>query len=157
MDNFSQVIIKEIEARGAVPKPGWHFLLTRSAFWFLAITSVLVGAIAFAVADFVFIDNDGISLATLQETPIQDIAQSIPFIWLLILALFTASAYFGFRHTRTGYRYATTFVVTVAIVASILLGVALNAVDFGQTVHQYLLQHTSFYDALIHSRDDLSD
>ncbi len=154
MDTFSEHIVKEIEARGATPKPRWQFLLTRGVFWALAIASVSVGGIAFAVADFVFFDNDGISFATLRETPIQDIAQSIPVVWLLVLALFTASAYLGFRRTRKGYRYTTTLVVLAAIGTSVVLGLALNALDFGQTVHQYLLEHTDFYDPLIHSSED---
>ncbi len=157
MDNFSEQIVKEIEARGAVPKPRSHFLIARGMFWLLAIVSVIVGGIAFAVAAYVFFDNDGMSIAALEQSSIFDIAQSIPFVWLFILGLFTACAYFGFRHTRKGYRHATTLVVLIAIGASVLLGLALNAVDFGQQAHQYLLQHTNFYDPLIHSRDDASD
>jgi tryptophan-rich sensory protein len=157
MSDLSEHIVKEIETRGAIPKPRWHFLVTRGMFSLLAVLSVIIGGVAFAVASFVFFDNDGASMALLVRSSIFDIAQSIPFIWLCILGLLTASAYFGFRHTRTGYRYATAGVVLGAIAASIALGFALNTVDFGQNVHQYLLQHTSFYDPLIHSRDDVSD
>ena len=155
MDNFSENIIKEIEARGIVPKPRWYFLVSRGSFWLLAICSVAIGAIAFAVAVFVFLDNDGIS--AVGEALIIDVAQSIPFIWLFVLALFSACAYFGFRHTRTGYRYATSLVVLAVIVMSIVLGIVLDEFDFGQRVHRYLLTHTPLYDPLIHSRDDESD
>ncbi len=157
MENFPDNVIKEIEARGIIPKPRWHFLITRKVFWLLAVASILVGSVAFAVADFVFFDNDGISLITLRDAPIQDIVQSIPFIWLFVLGLFIASAYFGFRHTRKGYRYATILVVSCVIGVSIVIGLILNALDFGQSLHQYLLKHTGFYDSLIHSRDDEMD
>ena len=150
-------IIKTIEERNLVPTPRWRFLLTRSVFWVLAVLSVVVGSIAFVVAYYVFFDNDGISLSSLQQSSIQDIAQSIPYIWLVILAIFTLTAYYGFRKTRKGYRYATTMVVTASIVASILLGITLNAFDFGQVVHKYLLSHTDFYDLLIHSSEDTQD
>ncbi len=154
MENFPEHIVKELEARNAMPKPRWHFLITRGMFWLLAITSVLIGAVAFAVANFVFFDNDGLSVAILERSSIFDIAQAIPFVWLGVLGLFTGCAYFGFRHTRRGYRYATTLVVLTAIAISIALGLLLNTVDFGQRVHQYLLQHASFYDSLVHSRED---
>jgi glucan phosphoethanolaminetransferase (alkaline phosphatase superfamily) len=156
-DQLPENIIKTIEERDLTPTPRWHFLLTRSVFWILAVLSVVVGGVAFGVADYVFFDNDGMSLASLQQSSIQDIAQSIPYVWLAILAIFTLTAYYGFRKTRKGYRYATMWVVCGSIVASILLGITLNAFDFGQAVHKYLLSHTDFYDLLIHSSEDTKD
>ncbi len=133
-DTFSEQLIREIEARGAIPTPKWKFFITRGVVWFLAIISVLIGGIAFAIGEFVFIDNDGIS--KFQNSSIQDMVQSIPFVWLAVLAFFTASAYYGFRHTRRGYKYAAIGVVMVVIVLSITLGFILNAFDFGQNIHK---------------------
>lgn len=154
MDNFSENIVKEIEARGAVPKPRWHFLLKRSVFWIFAIVSVGIGAVAFAAGQYIFFDNDGASFAQFRDTPIQDIFMGIPYIWLAVLGLFIASAYFGFRHTRKGYRYATVGVVVAAILASIVIGFLLNEFDVGVNVHKYLLRNTTLYDPLIHSSED---
>lgn len=157
MDNFSENIVRAIDERGATPKPRWHFLLKRSVFWACAVLSVAVGGAAFSVAEFVFFDNDSISLISLDQSSIRDIAVSIPYIWLLVLGIFATSAYLGFRHTRKGYRQATTIVVGVVILLSIVLGLTLNAFDFGQSVHKYLLAHTDFYDLLIHSSEDRGD
>ncbi len=136
-DTFPQEIVKELEARGAVPKPRWHFLVSRGMTWFLAAAPLFLGGLAFAVAEFVFFDNDGIS--RLQGSSFQDIAQTIPFVWLGILVLFSVVAYYGFRKTRGGYKYATTTVVLGVVFLSIVLGLTLNALDFGQGVHDYLL------------------
>jgi amino acid transporter len=156
-EQLPQNIIDEIEKRGLTPRPRWNFLLKRWVFWSLAVVSIFIGAIAVAVAVYVYLDNDGVGTAALLETPLEDILLSIPFIWLFVLALFTVSAYLGLRHTRTGYRYKTTKAVLGVIIVSICLGVLLSIFDFGQTVHHYLLDHTPFYDALIHSSDDNSD
>jgi hypothetical protein len=156
MNTLSEHIEKELEARGSTPRPRWHFLLKRSVVWSLAIASILVGAVAFAVADYVFIDNEGISPASLLESPLEGIIQSIPFVWLFVFGLFCFVTYIGLRHTRTGYRHRTIGIVTCVLVATIGLGLILNVFDFGQGVHYYLLNHTSFYDALIHSSDDLN-
>jgi hypothetical protein len=126
-------------------------------FWGLATLSVVVGGIAFSVADYVFFDNDVVRLASFQASSIQDIARSIPYVWLVILGIFMLVAYYGFRKTRKGYRYATAAIVLASIGASILLGITLSAFDFGQTVHTYLLSHTDFYDSLIHSSEDAQD
>lgn len=159
MIDFSEKVLTAIDERKAEPKPRWHFLVKRSVFWSLAVLSVFVGGIAVSVAIYVFFDNDGIAISqnlALQEA-LLDVAQSIPYIWLAVLGLFTASAYLVFRKTRKGYRYATAQVVGIAIVASIVLGLVLDAFDFGQMVHKYLLSNTTIYDILIHSSEDETD
>lgn len=135
-ETFSQEIVKELEARNAVPIARWKFLFSRSMIWFLAVASILIGGAAFAIAEFVFFDNDGI--AKLQGSSIQDIAQSIPFVWLAITAFFAIVAYHGLRLTRRGYKYATTTLVLFVVAASLALGVFLNYFDFGQRVYEYM-------------------
>ncbi len=157
MNEFSDKIVKELEMRGVSPKPRWHFLLSRSVFWMLATMSVCIGAVAFSVAEYVFFDNDGASLASLEKSNMLDLAHGIPYIWLVVLGLFILCAYYGYRSTRQGYRYATMGVVCAAIVASLVMGQLLAEFDFGKRVHMYLLQHTNFYDPLIFSRDDLNE
>ena len=107
MNDFPESIEKEIEARGVLPRPRWHFLFRRSVMWILAVASVLSGAVAFSVADYVFFDNEGISVATLLQSPLEGVIRSVPFIWLLAFGLFCATTYVGLRHTRTGYRTAS--------------------------------------------------
>ncbi|MHB1086793.1 MAG: hypothetical protein ACYCZ0_03530 [Minisyncoccota bacterium] len=159
MEDFSEHIVKEIAERGATPKPRWHFLLKRSVFWTLAVLSMAIGGIAVSVASYVFFDNDG--LMAFQNSAPQEalriLARSIPYIWLFALGLFTASAYLGFRKTRKGYRYATATVVGAAIILSFMCGLLLDAFDFGQKVHKYLLSNTTVYDMLIHSSEDEGD
>ncbi len=155
MNDFSKNIEKEIEARGMTPRPRWHFFLKRSVSWSLAIISVLIGAMAFSVADYVFFDNEGLNPAALLDTPLEVIVQGIPFVWLFIFGLFCIVTYIGLRNTRSGYKYRTLGVAFAVLLATIGLGLVLNVFDFGQGVHYYLLHHTSFYDALIRSNDDL--
>ncbi len=155
MDTFSEQVEKEIVARGVTPLPRWHFLVRRSVFWTLAVFSIIVGTIAFSAADYVFFDNEGMSAATILESPIEVIVQTVPFVWLIVFGLFVASAYLGLRKTRSGYKYRALLAVSGVIVVTIALGMLLNLFDFGQTVHYYLLHHTTFYNALIHSSDDV--
>lgn len=135
-ETFPQEVLKEIEARGAMPKPRWQFLLSRAMVWFLAVTSIVIGSITFAIAEFTFFDNDGI--AKLRGSSIEDIAQSIPFVWLAFMAFFSITAYYSFRRTKHGYRYATVWIVGAVIALSIGLGIALTTMDFGQSVYQFM-------------------
>lgn len=155
MDDFSKRVVTEIEARGVLPRSRSHFLIQRSVFWTLAMLSVLVGAVALSVADYVFFDNEGVSAAIILESPVEGFIQTIPFVWLLVFGLFGISAYLSFRHTQTGYRYRALAIVATLVVVTVVLALLLNTFDFGQGVHYYLLNHTSLYDALIHSSDDV--
>jgi len=155
----SKSILEEIEKRKAVPIPRWHFALQRFGFWLLAAIAVLTGSIAMATAIYVFIDNDFIEEHEyihlfLSERPlIAEIVASIPYIWLATLALFTLVAYFGFRHTKTGYRYATTKVIAGALLASLLLSVGLNTIDVGKYIHRYLIENVHVYNKLVYANE----
>ena len=155
----SKSILEEIEKRHAVPIPRWHFVLQRFGFWLLAAISVLTGSIAMATAIYVFIDNDFIQdhqyidLFLAERPLIADIVESIPYIWLAALALFTIVAYFGFRHTKTGYRYATTKVIAGALFASLLLSIGLNTIDVGKYIHRYLIENLHVYNKLVYANE----
>ncbi|NTW55484.1 MAG: hypothetical protein HGB20_00365 [Chlorobiaceae bacterium] len=152
-------ILEEIEKRQAVPIPRWHFVLRQFAFWALAVFSVLTGSIAMATAMYVFLDNDFIEdheVITLyfeQQPLVADIFRSIPYLWIGALALFILVAYYGFRHTRKGYRYTTAKVVAASLLASLLISLCLNTVDVGGYIHRYLVENVRGYHRLIYSNE----
>ena len=155
----SKSILEEIEKRHVVPIPRWHFVLQRFGFWLLAAISVLTGSIAMATAIYVFIDNDFIedhqyiNLFLAERPLIAEIIASIPYIWLAAMAMFTLVAYFGFRHTKKGYRYATTKVIATALLASLLLSVGFNTIDIGKYIHRYLIENVHVYNKLVYANE----
>ncbi|MDB5224815.1 MAG: hypothetical protein JWO43_437 [Candidatus Adlerbacteria bacterium] len=148
MKDLSQDILTELESRGASPKPRWYFVAMRALFWLLSAVCTVVGGIAFSVGWYVFFDNDGLHVT------LGNILQVVPYAWLIVLALFVVCAYFGFRQTRKGYKYAAPLVIVLLLAASGALGLVLDNYDVGQNVHKYLLSHTDFYDGLIYSSED---
>lgn len=135
-ETFPESVLSEIRDRGIAPIPRWQFLASRTFAWVLAGLSVAVGGVAFSIAEFVFFDNDG--PARLHGSSLEDIAQSIPFVWLAFVGFFALVAYYGFRQTRHGYRYATAWVVGIVVASSVAFGLILNAADLGQAVYQAL-------------------
>jgi hypothetical protein len=152
-------VLKEIEKRKAVLIPRWRVFLKRFSFWLLAAISVLTGGIAMATALYVFIDNDfivdhdNIHQFFIQRPIVAEIIASIPYIWLAALALFTLVAFFGFRHTKKGYRYSAPKVIAGSLLASLLFSVCLNAVDVGGYIHRYLIENVRMYDNLIYANE----
>jgi len=155
----SDSILDEIEKRKVVPIPRWHFLLRRISFWILAVISVITGSISMATGIYIFFDNDfivdraNINRLFAQKPFIEDIVISIPYIWLTALALFILVAYYGFRHTKKGYRYPTTRVIAGSLLLSLLCSLCLNAIDIGKITHRYLIDNVQGYDKLVYANE----
>jgi len=155
----SRPVLDEIEKRKAVLIPRWRVFLKRFSFWLLAVISVVTGSIAMATAIYVFFDNDftldhdNIHQLLLEHPFIADIISSIPYVWLAALALFTLVAFIGFRHTKKGYRYSAPKVIASSLLASLLLGVCLNAIDVGSYIHRYLIENVRVYNSLIYANE----
>ncbi|MEI6639086.1 MAG: hypothetical protein FDX02_03185 [Chlorobium sp.] len=152
-------VLVEIEKRRAVLIPRWRVFLKRFSFWLLAALSVVTGGIAMATAFYVFFDNDfTVDHDTIQQLFIErpfiaDIINSIPYVWLAALLLFTLVAFFGFRHTKKGYRYSAPKVIASSLLASLLFSLCLNATDVGGYIHRYLIENVRMYNSLIYANE----
>ncbi len=157
----SDKIIQEIEKRQVVPIPRWHFILKHIVFWLLAVVSVITGAISMATAVYVFIDNDyvtdyaNIEKLFAQRPVVEIIVQSIPYVWLIAMALFIVASYYGLRNTRKGYRYPTLRVMAGSLAMSSLLCLAMQGFDIGKYIHRYLIENVSGYSRLINTNEIL--
>ena len=155
----SDKIIREIEKRQVVPIPRWHFILKSAVFWVLALISVITGALSMVTAIYVFFDNDyivdraGIEKLFVERPFVEVIVQSIPYVWLFALGLFILAAYYGFRHTRKGYRYPTYRVISVSLLLSALLCGILDTFDIGRYIHRYLIENVQGYGQLVHTNE----
>ncbi|NTW53217.1 MAG: hypothetical protein HGB15_00280 [Chlorobaculum sp.] len=155
----SDQIIREIEKRKVVPIPRWHFILKSAVFWALALISVVTGAISMATAIYVFFDNDyladhaGIEKLFVERPFVEVIVEAIPYVWLIALGLFILTAFYGFRHTRKGYRYPTLRVISVSLLLSALLCGILDSFDIGRYIHRYLIENVQGYGQLVHTNE----
>ena len=150
MTELETKVLQEIERRGLAPRPAAYFLARRSVFWLLAAISISFGAVSFAIlfqaATGIFSDG----WEVLDNVPFEEMLQGIPFLWLPALALFTASAWFGLRHTRRGYRWTPVQALALALVISAVLGGLLHGFDAGSRIHSFLTSHSTTYRQLTH-------
>ncbi|NTU68824.1 MAG: hypothetical protein HGB02_08100 [Chlorobiaceae bacterium] len=153
------LILDEIEKRKVVPIPRWHFLMRRAVFWTLAVISVITGSLSMATAIYVFLDHDflvdqaRITRFLAQQPLVDDIIDSIPYLWLTALLLFTLAAYYGVRHTRKGYRYPMLRVIGGSLLLSLALSGFMNLFDVGQIIHRNLIENVRGYDHLVYANE----
>jgi hypothetical protein len=155
MNNTSpEKIIEEIKKQGIESRPRWQFLLKRWTLWSMAILSIIVGSIAVAVIIFTFIDYDTSVRTYLQKSAVENILLSIPYFWLVTLVILVGITKYAVRHTKFGYRYATTRIVMTVLVGSMLLGIGLNFLDVGESVQNFLVDTFPAYDSLVYTSKD---
>ena len=138
MSGLDREVLARIERLGLKPRPPIYFLARRSVFWVLALVSILLGSISIAVAIFAMTDLALTGGRGLDEMPFDDIATSLPVLWLVCFALFAVSAAVSVTKTRRGYRYRPLAIVATALAASLSLGLALQFFDAGGKTHRFL-------------------
>ena len=151
-DQLSNKIQEQIDANQITPLPRWRFLLLRGLFWFLAILSVVVGAFAVAAILFLFIDYHRHGLFSVPHD-ITEILLMIPFLWIAVFVLFIGIAREGIKHTRKGYQYRLSAILSVSIALSIILGSFLNFLGIGKVTHELLSEIPLYSSMTFDSRD----
>ncbi len=152
--DISKGVIREMKKRDLTPRPRWQFLLKRWVFWLLAIISTILGGLAIAIIILVFIDHDVSARVYLEQSAFEDILLTIPYLWLMALAVLIGVTKYAVRHTKFGYRYTTARIVGAVLVGSMLLGIVLNAMDIGGRVQDFLVETAPYYNELTHTSKD---
>ncbi|MFA6524950.1 MAG: hypothetical protein WCT33_01615 [Patescibacteria group bacterium] len=154
MEDTSKQVLAKIEKEKITPKPKWQFRLEQIGIWFLAIISVLIGSNAFSLIIFAMVNNDWEVLELLDRNPVSHTLATIPYLWLVVLALFVLLAYYNTRHTNKGYRYSTYGIVIGSIAASMLVGTVLYSVGFAPGVDR-LIRGVPGINMLMHDREEI--
>lgn len=155
MDDLSQKIIEKIAEEKMTPRPRWRFLLWNYAIWALFSLAVIIGSAAVTTIIAVTTKHDWGAYQYLNRSFLSHLAVSLPYLWFIILALFTAAAFYNFKKTRGGYRVSPYLVVLSSILFSILLGGILFIMGFGTEFHEFLSEKVPQYDQLIYTNEDI--
>ncbi|MEA3273339.1 MAG: hypothetical protein U9Q72_01955 [Patescibacteria group bacterium] len=118
----SQELLKTITTENIKPNPCWHYVLRNYLFWSLFFIFAIFGGIVFSIILYAVLESDFNTLAESLNSRIKFFIASLPFLWIILLILFSIISIFGVKHTKTGYRYTAQLVITANILISILLG-----------------------------------
>ena len=148
MDNFGDKVLQKIKNERICPKPRWQFLLKDYFVWFVFLMSLLLGSIAFCVMLHILFTNDWDLYQYLHTSFAGHILVSVPYLWLVFLAAFVLIAYYNFKHTKSGYRHETYFIVGLSIVGSLFLGTFLHSLGAGEKVENFVAESVPEYEKL---------
>lgn len=140
MQDLSHKVLDEIKDKNITPKPKWQFVGRDLLFWSAFAVSVGVGAVAFSAMLDRITHIDWDIYPQLGRGPIIHVFMSLPYLWVVVVVLFSLLAIYNFRHTKEGYRYRPVVVITTSIVISIVGGTALFFAGAGGPIDERVAQ-----------------
>lgn len=145
MSKLKEQVLQDIKKNGLQPTSKFYFVTRNYFFWLLFVVSVIVGAFAFSSILFALLLNQEYWNALPFFSKSSLFIQSVPFFWLGLLALFTASAWFNFKRTDGAHRRENATVVLASILFSMLLGVLLFRIGIAEHVQNMFNTHFTSY------------
>lgn len=154
-ENLGQKIIDKIKQNSLEPTPRWHFLLKEWLVWLVGGLSLLVGAAAVSVMIYLSKNNDLFIYDQVGRSFGGWLLLSLPYFWIVFLALFVWILFYNIKHTKRGYRYPLFLIALFAILASVLLGGLFSLVGLGEKVDDVLGRQAPFYDLVFNPHIDI--
>lgn len=155
MQDTSNKVLEKIKQKKITPKPKWQFWLEQVGLWFLAVVSVLIGSNALATIIFRMVNNDWDTIRFLGRDPLSHAFRTLPYLWIIVTALFILLAYYNTRHTKKGYRYGTYGVVIGSILSSVILGITLYSAGLAPHLELFINKQIPGYQKLMPHREEI--
>lgn len=152
--NFDQEILKKIKEEKITPKPKWQFLLKEYTVWGVGVFSLLIGALAFSVIIYMFINNDWGIYHEMDKSFLDFIVLTLPYFWLIFLGLFILLLNYNVRHTKKGYRYSLPIILMSSVTLSAALGVLFFEMGIGRGIDDILGERMPLYGKVINPSID---
>ncbi|MFA5184187.1 MAG: hypothetical protein WC456_01525 [Patescibacteria group bacterium] len=153
-DDFDRKLVAKIKEEKIAPRPRWHFLLRNSVIWATGTASLLIGAGAVSVMIYLLKYNGWEIRTETNKAFWEFFLLTLPYFWILFLALFVFILYYNLKHTSRGYRYPVWFIVSSSILSSVILGSAFFLGGLGEKIDNILGEQAPFYDKVINRHLD---
>ena len=144
-NGFSKNILNIIKKKDIKLKPRWQFLLKDYVIWSVGAIALIIGGLAFSVIIYLLRYDDWSIYGQITGSIWEFILLTLPYFWLLILAVFILVTYYNIKHTKKGYRYSLPMIVIISIVASMVLGVLFSHAGIGRAIDDVLGEKAPLY------------
>jgi hypothetical protein len=150
--SFDQKLVAKIKEEKMAPRPRWHFLLKNYVIWATGLLSLLIGAAAVSVMIYLLKYNDWEIYDQTKHGFGEFILMTLPYFWLLFLALFVYILYYNFKHTKRGYRYPVWLIALLSVLASALLGLVFFLSGLGEQIDDVLGAQAPWYEKVLNQQ-----
>lgn len=155
--NKAKKILQNIRDRKIKPRSRWIFLLKNYLIWLIFGVAIFVGAIATSVIIFSLTNNDWDLYKILDKSLISYVVMSFPYIWVIILIIFSLLSFLNYKYTKTGYRIEPIKIISMNVFLSVFLGSILFVGGFGEFIDYKLSKDIPYYEKMMAQRQLIWD
>jgi hypothetical protein len=145
MRNLIQDTVEKIRQQRITPDPRWKYLVKKNCLWLFFAGILFLASLSLAV----FFDNIGNldwDLYSIEhQNRIVYIFSILPYFWIMLIAIFLATAFFEIRKTETGYRYSWLKISFITLGGIAIFGFFVSTFGFGGRLNSGLTQEFPFY------------
>ncbi|MFH1565392.1 MAG: hypothetical protein ABIC82_06190 [bacterium] len=153
-EKFDQEILGKIKEKKSGQKSKWHFLLKNYVIWAVGVLALIIGGLAFSVIIYLLKYNDWSAYKQINRSFFEFILLTLPYFWVLFLALFVLIVNYDIKRTKKGYRYPLPILVAASITISILLGGIFFRFGLGEVIDDVLGERAPFYEKIFNRQAD---
>ncbi|MFT7558020.1 MAG: hypothetical protein ACI83D_000701 [Planctomycetota bacterium] len=132
-----EAILTRLRESKCTPRARWCFVLERLALFIPGILAVFTGALSVSVAIF-SLSNAGWRFYRVTHDSLFGFSlEALPYLWILLTALFVGIAIYQLRKTDRGYRYHVPSLLLLSLLLSVLLGILTFMLGVGAKVDSF--------------------
>ncbi|MDD4761869.1 MAG: hypothetical protein PHZ25_02520 [Candidatus Pacebacteria bacterium] len=148
MSDIAKKALEQIKEEKISPEPKWKFLLKNWVYWGVFGLTIVLGSLSFSVVFFVIKGSDWDIFPRLNQSFIGFALFILPRFWIIAVFLFLFLAILNFRHTKHGYRLSPSFIVSLSIILSVLIGGLLSYAKVGEYLDNLLFENSPAYEKI---------
>lgn len=152
MNDSAQKTLNKIKQEQIKPKPKWEFTMKYFALWFVFGILLLISGLAVSAIIYIALGNPWELLRFLGGRMLFYLLISLPYLWVMIMALSIFLAVYNLRHSKTGYRYKNTIIIFSNIALSVILGITFYYLGLGAKTDDFISEKIPAYDNIHHQR-----
>lgn len=130
------------------PRSKSYFVIKNIIYWALFGAFIIIGAIATSVIIFAIKYNDWDIYKYANDSLLSFVFLTIPYIWIFVLFIFIALAYYNLKHTKKAYKQRFCVVILISVLTSIILGFIMYNIGFAKTIQTSLVKNVPSYNKM---------
>lgn len=139
INSFLQKIKKE------KPTPKWIFIFKAILAWFLFVLFIFIGIISISLIMYSIFNNDFNLDKTTFAIQIKLALSSLPYIWIIITALFFVISYFNIKKIENAYKILNIKNILITLTITFVLAVVFYNIGFAKFLDKNLQQNIPAY------------
>ena len=144
-EDFDKNLLKKIHDDHLLFKPRWKFLLKEYTIWIFSVILIAIGGLAISVIIYLIRNSDWDVYSSISGNIIFFIFLILPYVWIILLILFIASAQYYIKHTKKGYKHRVWIIVIGTVAISMVLGIVLYKFEFAEIIDEAMLERIPYY------------